>query len=268
MRTFLKNNEVYVFLFSIVLVNTLFVTACANGVLPDGAYGYGRFALLGATLVLVVFLSRGIQAVIDLFRPLANWRVPMRWYVLSAVWATLICVFVLLGKIALTGTLFSDIELRLGIVTSPRIVLNIFIGALVGEIVWVSYSVGALGKRHSVFVASLIVGIFWTAWWMPMSYYDYGIVPGLHPVALLIGQTGVALMCGFVYFHTRSAICVLILQIGVSASILILPVLPTTGGQITYAVYGITYVAFTAGAYLVAGPKPIWRKQETPDRAA
>ncbi|MHA6263842.1 hypothetical protein ACXYMO_11620 [Arenibacterium sp. CAU 1754] len=257
MRTFLQKYEVFVFLFGIVVVNALFVTACVKGVLPDGAYGYGRFALLGATLVLVVFLSRGTGAVVDLFRPLTRWRVSPGWYVFSLIWAAAICAVVLLGKVALTQTTFDDLSLRLGIVTSPRIVLNIFIGALVGEIVWVSYSVGALSKRHTVIIASAIVGLFWTAWWMPMSYYDYGIVPGLHPLALLISQTGVALMCGFVYFHTRSAICVLLLQIGVSASILILPVLPTTGGQMTYVAFGITYAVATVLAYLLAGPRPL-----------
>ncbi len=265
MRDLFRRHEVLTFLSFIVVVNAIFVAACAEGILPDSVYNYGRFALLGSVMLLVVYASRGLWAIVDLFRPLAHWRVAPKWYLLAMLWALSIGILVLAGKIALGVTAFEDLSLQLGVVTNPRIMLTLVIGALIGEIVWISYSIRYLSQRHTIFVAGLIVGVFWTAWWLPMAHYDYGIIPGLKLLPLLINQTGVALMCGLVYFHTRSAICVLLLQIGVNSSILVLPVLPTTGGEATYMAFSITYFLSAVLAYIVLGPKPLLFKQQETD---
>lgn len=268
MSDLLRRHEVLSFLCLIVVVNALFVAACAEGVLPDGLYNYGRFALLGGVMVLVVYVSRGFFAVLDLFRPLAHWRVSPKWYLLALLWAFSLGAVVLAGKVLFTNTKITDIALQLGVVSNPRIMATLIIGALIGEIVWISYSIKHLSHRHTVFVASLIVGLFWTAWWMPMAYYNYGIIPGLKLAPLLINQTGVALMCGLFYYHTRSALCVLVLQIGVNGSILMLPVLPTTGGENTYWAFSITYFIAAVLLYLYLGPKPLLAREPDSKAAA
>lgn len=252
-----RRYEVLIFLCLIVVANTIFVVACAEGILPDSLYNYGRFALLISVMVLVIYVSRGSSALIDLVRMMTRWRIAPEWYLLAASWAFLLSIIVLSGRVMSGGVALEDLMLQLDVVTNPRILLTLLIGALIGEIVWISYSIKKLAERQTIFVASLIVGTFWTAWWFPMALYDYGIIPGLNLLPLWINQTGVALMCGLIYFHTRSALCVLILQIGVNTSILILPVLPTTGGETTYWVFSVTYFLAAVLAHLYLGPRPL-----------
>jgi hypothetical protein len=234
----------------------LFVWGCAWEILPRGLYNYGRFLLLGLTLVGVVYYSRGASAVADLIRPLLRLRAAPKWYIAALIWGACVAMIVLIGKALFTSANFSDFELQLGVITQPRILLTIFISALIGEIVWISYSVKRLSQTWTLFTSALIVGFFWTAWWMPMAYFDYGIIPGLNPIALLINQTGVALMCALVYFHTRSAFLVLVMQMVFNSSILALPVLPTTGGEGTYLVFSIAYFTSAVLAFAYFGPAP------------
>jgi len=264
----LNRHEVMTFLWLIVIINALFVTACAEGFISDRWYNYGRFALLGGTMLGIVYLSRGWKALLELFRPLTRWRIDLEWYLLAALWAFSLGVIVLAGKILFGEARLNDMSLQLGVVSNPRIVATLVIGALVGEIVWISYSIKQLSQRHTIFVASLIVGAFWTAWWLPMAHYDYGIIPGLNILPLWINQTGVALMCGLIYYHTRSALCVLVLQVGVNTSILVLPVLPTTGGETTYWAFSVVYFSAAVLAYLYFGPQPLFQARkpaEQPD---
>ena len=267
MSNLLRQHEVETFLCSIVVINALFVTACAEGFLPDALYNYGRFALLGSALALVVYLSRGGEAIWELFRPLRRWRVAPKWYALALIWAGMVGIFVLSAKLLLTDLSFSELELQFSVVTNPRILMTLIIGASVGEIVWISYSIKHLTFKHTTFAASLIVGVFWTLWWFPMAYYNYGIIPGLTLAPLLINQVGVALACGLFYYHTRSALCVLLLQVGVNTTILVLPVLPTTGGEMTYWAFSISYFLAACLGYLVLGPQPrLFKSDKSPER--
>ena len=260
MNRLLDRGEVFFFLIAIVVANLIFVGAAAQGYFGGGAYNYGRFLLLGGTLFVIVFAIRGRAGLAEILAPLFRWRVHPKWYLFAVLWPVVIGLLVLGIKILTTEFRFADLSFETRLLMRPGILFTVAFGALVGEIVWVSYSIQRLSRFMTVFVASLVVGAFWTLWWMPMAYFDYGIVPGLEPLPLLINQTGVALVCGLLYYHTKSAFCVLIMQFCVNASLIVLPVLPTTGGTGTYLFFAITYVVMAVLAYVVLGPKPLLSK--------
>lgn len=259
MRTFrdwVHRYEVWVFLCLIVVVNAVFVTMVAKDFLPRSLYPLGRFALLGGVLASVVLVGSGLRGIIDLLRPMTKWQVKPGWYLLALLWAVGVASLVLLLE-QFVATDPTPYGATLHAVMKPRIQATILIGAFVGEIVWVSYALRNLTTRFTPFVSSQIVGVFWTLWWMPMVILNYGIIPDLPPVALLINQTGIAAMCAFIYWHTRSGFLVLLLQIMVNSTLLIFPVIPTEGGVGTYWAYAVTYYICAALLFAVFGPKPM-----------
>jgi membrane protease YdiL (CAAX protease family) len=246
------------------------VLGIAQGLLPMGLYNYGRFLLLGAVLLAVVGLVRGPGGLRVLLAPLARWRVTPGWYVFTAFWAVTLCLAFLAGQAALRGGWPAEIAPGLGTLLSPSVAMSIFVGALVGEIVWVSYAIGRLGPRHGLLPACLIVGTVWTGWWVPMALLNIGVIPDLPLAALWLNMMGVAAVCGFVYAHTRSGLLVLVLQLGVNSALVVFPVVPTTGGVATYWAFSVAYLAAALALHALWPPRrdPGSRAQgETPASA-
>ena len=243
MRAQLQRHEVWVFFALILVANTLFILGIHGEVLPFTLYNTGRFLLLAAVLLGVVGLSRGGAGVAALLAPLTRWRVAPGWYAFAALWAVALCMGFLAVQAAVTGGWPEPLLPGLGTVLRPSVLVMVVIGALVGEIVWVSYALGRLAPRFGAVPAGLITGTVWTGWWAPMLLLNVGVIPDLPLAALWINMLGVALVCGFVYGHTGSGLMVLLLQLGVNSAIIVFPVAPTTGGVGVYWAFSVTYLA-------------------------
>lgn len=259
LRRIVGRHELVIALSLILIVNALFVSAIHFEVIPHKFYYFGRFLLLGSSLGIVVLTGSGFRGIFELLKPMLRWRVSPWWYLLAFTWAASMCVIVLLGKIIFTGAPASILKPDFSVVLMPAVAVTIFVGSFVGEIVWVSYAIRKLSARFTPFIGSLIVGTVWTAWWMPMVILNVGVFPDLPPVALLVSMLGIAAMCSFVYYHTKSGIIVLILQMMVNSSSVILPVIPHTGGVGTFVAYGIVYCSAVLLLYLRFGPKPMFK---------
>jgi membrane protease YdiL (CAAX protease family) len=245
------DTELWVFLCLIVIANALFIGAIAQGILPDWVYAYGRFLLLASVLITVVALYRGRAALLDLLRPMTVWRVAPGWFVLATLWPPTMCIVTLL----ITGEPLRKPDG--GLIHEPLIMFNILLASFVGEIVWVSYAIGRLSRRLSVLLAGLVVGFFWTLWWVPMVVYGHGVIQELPIGALMLNMMGIAAMCAFVYSKTGSGLVVLALQVMVNSSLLVFPVIPTTGGAPIYWIFAIVYFLSVILLYLAFGPRPI-----------
>ena len=255
--TRLRALEIWVVLGLLVLLNAAFVTGIHWKVVPFGLYAYGRFVLLGVLLVVMVTLFRGPRGALGLVRPMTVWRVAPGWYLLAAAWAPVMCVTTLLTKGLSTG--FQVLRADFGIFTQPPAMMMITVGSFIGEIVWVSYAINRLTGRFTVLTASLIVGVFWTLWWMPIVLLGVGVIPGLPFGALLVNMLGVAAMCGFIYARTGSGLVVLLLQVMLNSMLLVFPVLPTSGGLKTYCLFAVIYLLASLGMHFVFGPRPLLR---------
>jgi hypothetical protein len=258
MKSLLRKYEVWWFLGLIVVVNALFVSGIAVEVLPRGHYINGRFALLAAVLVGVVLIARGWPGIVDLLRPMAQWRRSLGWYLFAFLWNPAICLLVLAVLYTLNRSAMPEFSPNFDIVTRPYVVRAVLIGAFIGEIVWISYAIRRLSINFTPYVSALIVGVVWTGWWIPMVFYSIGVVPDLPLGGLLFNQVGVAAMCTFVYMHSRSGLLVLCLQVTFNFTILVLPVTPAVGGVTTYWVFALTYFSAALLLFVIFGPKPLF----------
>ncbi|MBU2928306.1 hypothetical protein [Winogradskyella psychrotolerans] len=182
-----------------------------------------------------------------------NWRVHPKWYLLVLVFPTTIGVITLLLK-----AFYNDVEystfLNVNITTFRGYVANL-VWAFLGEVVWVSYCIRELSKIVKPFYASQIIAVFWTLWFIPIILLGEGIFPEIPILPALIFFMGIAGMCAFIYKHTKSGLCVLLLQCMVNYTAISLPLMPTYGGAPTYTafatIYFLTMLAFWITEYLL-----------------
>lgn len=254
-QTILKDKELCLFLFLIVAVNTAFISALHAGLLPGFLYDKGRFLLLGAVLVTIVFTFRRWEGIVELIRPMKVWHINPLWFLFALIWPPATCAVTLLLKGWWSSDLFGALVVDFATVMKPTVFKTLVLGAFIGEIVWVSYAIGRLQRTTGIPLASQIVGVFWTLWWVPIVIINVGVIPDLPLDALLVNMLGVAAMCGFVYAHTKSGLAVLTLQLSLNSSLLIFPVVPGSGGVATYWLFAVVYFAAVVMLYSAFGPQ-------------
>lgn len=259
MMSGLRKYEVWWFLGLIVVINALFVSGISFDILPENLYSNGRFALLAGILGGIVLLARGWSGIADLLRPMAEWRRPVGWYLFAFLWNPAICLLLLAVLYTLNRSAMPEFSPNFAVAVRPSVIKTVLISSFIGEIVWISYAIRRLSTSFSPYVCALIVGVAWTAWWVPMVYYNFGVIPNLPLGGLLLNQTGVALMCTFVYMHTKSGFLVLCLQLMFNTSILVLPITPGAGGVTTYWIFAVTYFIAASLLFVIFGPKPLFR---------
>lgn len=241
MRDFIKKYEIWVFLVLGPVVNVFFVYARYKDLVPQPIYNTGRFCVLLLFLICLVLYTRGIKGVMDIFRPMLNWRVHPKWYVFGFMFAFVVGLFTLLLKgIYSGGEYFAFIKPNFE-VFNLRSVAALFLWAFLGEVVWVSYCIRELTKITKPFYASQIVGIVWTLWWIPIILLGEAVLPGIPIGSLGIFMLGIAGMCTVVYGNSKSGTCVLILQFMVNITLNALSLSPSTGGVSTFTAYAIVY---------------------------
>ncbi len=263
MKLFWLKYEVWIFLILLVVVNAIFVTGIVEGVIPERLYHLGRFVLLASVLFGLIFLIRGWGGVWEVLKPLLEWRRSPWLYLFAFAWTLALCLFVLFIKGCFTGDFLTLAELTPGLkkITDPALLRTLAFSSFAGEIVWIGYAVRKLSSQFTLYVSALIVGTFWTMWWLPMAYHNYGIIPNLPLLALLINQMGIAAMCAFVYHHTRSALLVLVMQFIFNSTILVFPITPDEGGPLTYWGFAITYFVAATLLYVRFGPGPLFMRK-------
>jgi len=268
MMSLLRKYEVWWFLGLIVVVNALFVSGISFDILPSRLYSSGRFALLAAVLGSIVLMARGWPGIADLLRPMLQWRRPVGWYLFAFLWNPAICLLILAALYTLNGNAMPEFTTSFAIALRPDVARMVLISSFIGEIVWISYAIRRLSGQFTPYVSALIAGAVWTAWWTPMVIYNIGVIQDLPLGGLLINQVGVAIMCTFVYMHTKSGFLVLCLQLTFNFTILILPVAPVTGGVTTYWVFAVIYFITGSLLFVVFGPKPLLASIPRNDRAS
>lgn len=247
MSDFIKKYEIWIFLVLCPIVNVFFVKARIEGLMSSSIYNTGRFCILLFILICLLKFTRGNEGVKNLFKPMLNWKVHPKWYLLSLVFPGTIALITLLLK-----AVYYDVEYLSFInfkVTTFRGYTALLVWALLGEVVWVSYCIRELSKIIKPFYASQIIAVFWTLWFIPIILLGEGIFPEIPILSAFIFMLGIAGMCTFIYKHTKSGLCVLVLQFMVNITTASFPITPTNGGAYTYTAFGIIYFLVMIGLF-------------------
>lgn len=257
-------HEVWIFFAAILVLNTAFVLAVGEGLIPKHHFPRGRLVLLGGTLAAVVLLFRGPKALFELIRPLFVWRISPLWFIAAFLLPAVFSALFVIGRAVLTGAPIEILGPGAQLLERDGFLLNILIVALVGEIVWVGYAIRTLSLFHSLRMAAIITGTFWAAWWLPMVIYSVGVTPGLPFFGLWMNMLGIAFFCAFFYKATGSGLVILGMQFCVACSVLAFPVLPNIAGALSYQIYSALYMVLGFLTLTVLLPMVQGRAGEAP----
>ena len=178
---------VLAFAFSWIAWSPWYLSEAGIGLLPFDAEGISGLLNVAALVVgptlsafIVTGVTEGRAGVRHLARRIVRWRVGLVWYLFVLIGIPLI---MLLGAILLPGTLtsFDATSMPSGLTYLGFFVLVTFLGGpLFEEIGWRGFALPYLQPLRGPLVASLILGLVWALWHLPLFWYR----PGTRPTAV------------------------------------------------------------------------------------
>jgi hypothetical protein len=226
-------------------------------------YKVGTFGPTLAALLLTGLIS-GRTGLRKLLRRLLIWRVSIFWYLFS-FFSTAVGVLAAIGlHIGLGGAApeFNDpSQLYLVI---PAFLYVLFTSVIGEEIGWRGYALPRLQEDHSALAASLILGLVWGAWHLPL-FWMAGNFHQQIPISLFVLQTtGFSILYTWVYNNTRGSLLMAhLFHAASNTTIGVLPVLPMdTGGSLRplWLVVGLLWIVAIA-VMAIYGPERLSRNE-------
>ena len=149
----------------------------ARDVVPalPGLTVIGTFGPLVAAVILTAQESGGV-GVRSLLGRILQWRVAPIWYAVALLGPLVITLVAMVLEVVLLGVPPPSLGLLLG--ELPSTLLTLVVNALyflifvtLGEEVgWRGYALPALQARYSALLASLILGVVWASWHLPVFF--------------------------------------------------------------------------------------------------
>jgi uncharacterized protein len=163
--------------------------------------------------IIVLALTRGWAGVRDLLASIVRWRVGLQWYgvaLLLPVAITLVALYLnaLFGGPTPTAADFAALY------TLPLVFLSTTLinGPFTEEPGWRGFLLPRLQSNYTPLVASLIVGVIWASWHLPLLVSDpTGQRPPLQFFVVVVAQS---VVFTWVYNSTRGSVLLVILMHG------------------------------------------------------
>lgn len=208
--------------------------------------------------VLVAWLAFGKRAAWKTVTSLVDVRVPLKYWAFALLYPSFVAVLAL-GILRAVGAVHEfhfDFEEAAG---GPFFLMTVKIAAS-EEVAWVSFLLVVLARRFRLFQASLIVGLLWGLWYLPLVFAEIQVAPGLPTSPLIVNFVTIAAICGWLYRRTGSAAVVFVMQATTNYTSQIIPVLPQRGGVPQYIAFVVMKCLFGFALYFLWGPKPLFGK--------
>lgn len=194
-----------------------------DGELQPWMWAWVPFAFFGGwgptlAAIITVALTQGRSAVRQLIRSVTVWRVPLRWYVLVAVFPPAVTALSLLVVDQGLGTL-RDFDVGAAITgTALAYLLALPFGPLGEELGWRGFALPRLLNRYGPVIASLVLGVVWTFWHVPMMLWSPGAsIPsfmGLSSFAVavyLVQVTSITILMTWLFLRTDGSVLLAVL---------------------------------------------------------
>jgi uncharacterized protein len=234
---------------------------------PVGAVGQLWTWVPAICALLAAALTGGRLAVGDLGSRLARWRVGWRWYAVvilgpATFSGTVALLYALLGgswAAAAPPVLRGETPLMF----VPLFLLVLFLTDGLGEeLAWRGFALPRLLLGYNALVASLILGILWALWHLPLVWTE-GAPLYQQPVwLLLLDVTAKSVLFTWVFLHTRGSVLLAALLHATTNLFVVSPVIAEGGNMelLLLAAFAkwvlVVVVLAVAGPGLAKGPHP------------
>ena len=235
--------------------------------IPVGVVGQLWTWVPAVAALLAAALTGGRGALRDLGERLVRWRVGWRWYLVIVLGLAVFSIAVAVVYVLLGGSWADAVPPALNGET-PLVILPLFLAVLfvtdgVGEeLAWRGFALPRLLTRHNALVASLILGVLWGLWHLPLVWTE-GATLYQQPVWLfLLDITAKSVLFTWVFLHTRGSVLLAMLLHGATNLFAVSPVV-AEGGSVALLLLAagakwvlVVVVIVVAGPSLARGPRP------------
>lgn len=186
------------------------------GLLPVRLTQFGLLpgAYLGPILAgfLMTAVTEGKPGVARLRRRLVQWREGWQWYLFAICGFPIIIVAGFLtqpGAEAATHPVLPQLILFFPLL----LLMEIFTSGLAEEPGWRGFALPRLQLQYGPLLGSIILGILWQCWHLPLYLTDWGGGAGwLEICEAIIGNIGLTIVITWVFNHTRESLLIAILM--------------------------------------------------------
>lgn len=238
------------------------VAAVSHGLLPvDIPVSIGALALWGPALAAIILsaLQSGRSGLRELLGPLFYWRVGILWYVVALL-APAAIAFAALGAHAILGgalprfpaPLPEEFDQGSGPTVAVYLLLPVFfiLFSMGEEIGWRGYALPRLQVTYSALSASLLIGVVWAVWHLPLFLMG-GTTQSQIPISWYLPSTlAIAVLFTWLYNNTNGSLLIATLfHTTIQVTNVFIPILPAAAGN--EQPYVLSVIITVAAALLV-----------------
>lgn len=235
--------------------------------IPVGAVGQLWTWVPAVAALLAAALTGGRGALRDLGARLVRWRVGWRWYLVVVLGPAAFSVAVAL-LYALMGGSFAAATPPALRGETPLVILPLFLVVLfvtdgVGEeLAWRGFALPRLLASYNALVASLILGVLWALWHLPLVWTEVAPLYQQPVWLLLLDTTAKSILFTWVFLHTRGSVLVAALLHATTNLFVVSPVVAEVGSVALMLLAALAkwilvgVVIAVAGPGLAKGPRP------------
>jgi uncharacterized protein len=171
----------------------------------------GTFAPALVALVLTAW-GEGRQGVETLLRRLFRWRVGLRWYVFAVSYMAAIKLSAALVYRVSTGSWPRFGEEAWYVMLAATIFSTVVGGQAGEEIGWRGYALPRLELRLGLTGGSLLLGVVWAAWHLPLFFLRGGDLAGQSFLFYLLALPAISTAMAWLYWRTGGSLLLTMLM--------------------------------------------------------
>ena len=265
MAQLMKRHPLVTFFLLVFILTWVVWVPRASGA-PFGVLGQAWTWIPAIAALLAAALTGGRGALRELGSRLVRWRVGWQWYVVVILGPALFSLAVA-GVYTLFGGSWAEAAPP-AILAGPLLLLPLFLAILTltdglgEELAWRGFALPRLLTRYNALLASVVLGVIWALWHLPLLWTEGGPMYQLPVWLLLLDLTAKAVLFTWVFLHTRGSVLIAMLFHGATNLFLVSPEVASTGDLAlpVLAMVGkwvlVGIVLFVAGPSLMRGSHP------------
>jgi membrane protease YdiL (CAAX protease family) len=202
-------------------------------------------------------LSGGRQAILDLLKRIVRWQANPLWYTVALLLTAAIGLASIGVLKLLSGSHTVGVDLPFGQVPGA-LAFQIFFFTLTEETAWRGFALPRLLKKYNALVASLILGLLWGLWHIPLFLIPGSFQASLSFPGFVLSALATSILFTWVFNHTGGSVLIAgLFHAATDVSIAALGVL-TGDIRLFWLFIGLQWLVAVA-VILIAGPERLSR---------
>lgn len=239
----------------IVWMPMVFADQASQLLLIVGTFGPTLIALL------LTGQSKGWNGLRELLSRLFVWRVSIFWYLFSFL-GTIVVVMASIGiHVAMGGAVPQFNDPRQIYLVIPVFTYVLFLSVMGEEIGWRGYVLPRLQERHGALLASLILGVIWGLWHLPLFWMKGNFHSQIPFILFLLQDIALSIVMTWLYNGTGQSLLIVSLFHAASNTTLgVLPILPMDTGGDMRPLWIAVFLLWVVAIIVVMADLPAWLK--------